>query len=147
MIATPPAVLALLPCEVVHSDSLNRAHLRGVFHIFNGESCPCRMPQSALYLALTGGHGPTPLAVRLVDGEGESSPLFAVDLPPVPFGSPLEVKEIDLDVPEVVFRRAGVYSWQVVCWGEVIHEKRLVVWLAEGPLIRDARREGPAQEV
>src|SRR5439155_393086 len=77
----------------------------------------------------------------------ESSPLFAVDLPPVPFGSPLEVKEIDLDVPEVVFRRAGVYSWQVVCWGEVIHEKRLVVWLAEGPLIRDARREGPAQEV
>ena len=83
------------------------------------------LPRSFLYLSLTGGHGPTPLTIRFVDGATDRV-LHGQDLPPVPFASPLDVKEIALEVPGLTFPAPGLYLWQVVHGGEVVYERRLV---------------------
>ena len=36
------------------------------------------------------------------------------------------MKEVAIEVPAVTLLLAGLYSRQVVCGGEVIHERRLV---------------------
>ena len=53
--------------------------------MFNGDQAPTYpavMPRLALYLSLTDGRGPTPLAVRLIDGADDDAPqLFGFELP------------------------------------------------------------------
>ena len=130
-VAAPPTVVALLLAEVVHATADRRANLLGVFNGYTAHAFTFLTPQTFVYLALTDGHGPTPLAVRLVDAADEDGPpLFAFDLKAVPFASPLEVREVAIEVPPVTLPRAGLYRWQVVCGGEVIHERRLVAQVA-----------------
>ena len=126
--AAPPTVVALNTCAAVHQDDTRKAYLLGLFHGFQAPTFLALMPRLCVYLSLTNGRGPTPLAVRLVDGaDDDAPPLFAFDLKVVPFASPLDVKEVALEVPAVTLPRAGLYRWQVVCGGEVIHERRFVV--------------------
>ncbi len=54
-------------------------------------------------------------------------PLFTFDIPPFRFGSPLDVKEVAVEVPANTFPQPGLYRWQVACGGAVLHERRLVV--------------------
>jgi hypothetical protein len=123
-VAAPPTVAALFACGYVHQDDVSRkASLLSIHAGFQAGAYPAPMPRQFLYLALTDGHGPTLLAVRLVDGRDE--PLFSFELPPVRFGSPLDLKEVAIEVPAVTLPRAGLYRWQVVCAGEVIHERKL----------------------
>ncbi len=125
-IAAPPTVAALLTCAAIHQDDTRKAYLLGVFNGFQSAAYPATMPRLCLYLALTDGHGPTPLVVRLIDAADEfAPPLFAFDIPPVRFGSPLDVKEVAVEVPAVALPRPGLYRWQVLCGGEVLHERRL----------------------
>ena len=132
-VAAPPTVVALITCAGIHQDDARKAYLLGLFNGYQAASFPAVMPRVALYLSLTDGRGPTPLAVRLIDGaDDDAPPLFAFDLPAVRFGSPLDVKEVALEVPAVTLPRAGLYRWQVVCAGEVIHERRLVAAQAAG---------------
>jgi hypothetical protein len=126
MRTTPPTVLALLPCETIGVDGRGRTCILGVFYRFHAPNFPSKLERCALYLSVTDGHGPTPLTLRLVDGEDESVQLFAMDLLTTPFGSPLEVKAASLEVPAVTFPKPGVYAWQVACGGEVIYERRIV---------------------
>ena len=132
-VAAPPTVVALITCAGIHQDDTRKAYLLGVFNGYQAPTYPAQMPRLALYLSLTDGRGPTPLTVRLIDGaDDDAPPLFAFELPPVRFGSPLDVKEVALEVPAVTLPRAGLYRWQVVCAGEVIHERRLVAQGAGG---------------
>ncbi len=97
--AAPPTVVALLTCAAFHIDDTRKAYLLGVFNGYTAPRFPATMPTFFVYLALTDGHGPTPLVVRLVDGaDDDAPPLWSFDLT-AKFAGPLDVKEAALEVP------------------------------------------------
>jgi hypothetical protein len=104
-----------------------------VFSGFQAATYPAPMPRMVVYLALTDGRGSVPVTLRLVDAADDSAPpLFRFDTPPVPFASPLDVKELAIEVPAVTVPAPGLYRWQVLCAGEVIHERKLPARLVGG---------------
>jgi hypothetical protein len=125
--ALNPTVNALLFSTGVYRDLTRLVYLLGIFNGFCAEVFPAPMPRSYVYLSVTDGHGPVELTMRLVDAaDDDATPLFEFDVPPALFRSPLDVKEVVAEVPPVTFTKSGVYRWQVVCGGAVIHERRLV---------------------
>lgn len=123
----PPTVVALLATEGVHRDLLGKPYLMGVFHAFYSPHFPAPLPQVAVYIALTGGHGTVRLTLRLVADGDDSAPLFTFEFP-VEFTDPFAVREIAVNAPNTLtFPSAGTYHWQLLCGSEVIGERRLVV--------------------
>lgn len=126
-VTVPPTVVALLTCAAIHQDDSRKAYLLGVFNGYIAPQFPATMPRFFVYLSLTDGRGPTPLVVQLVDGADDGTPpLWSFDLTPK-FAGPLDVKEAAIEVAPVTLSRPGLYRWQVLCAGEVIHERRLPV--------------------
>ena len=126
--AAPPTVAALLTCATIYQDDVSRrASLLGVCGGFRAPAFPAEMPRLYVYLALTDGHGPTPVAVRLVDGADESRHLFASPILEARFASPLEVKELAVETPALTLPAPGRYRWQVLCGEQVIHERAFPV--------------------
>jgi hypothetical protein len=105
-------------------------YLLGLFNGLYADAFPAPMPRSFVYLSVTDGRGPVELSLRLVDADDE--PLFEFDVPPALFRSPLDVKEVVGEVPPVTFPAPGLYRWQVLCGGTVIHERRLVAAVPGG---------------
>src|SRR5437868_4776074 len=101
-VAAPPTVNALLTCAAVHKDDAGKAYLLGVFNGFQAAQYPAPMPRLVLYLALTDGRGAVPVTFLLVDGADEDAPpLFLWETPPITFASPLDVKEVAVEVPAI----------------------------------------------
>jgi hypothetical protein len=125
--AAPPTVLCLLLAECIHVSADRRANILGVFNGYTAPAFPATLPRTWLYLALTDGYGAAALTLRLLDADESRPPLFEEVLPPARFASPLEVKEVVMEVPAIPLPGPGVYRWQVLCEGEVLHERRLVV--------------------
>ena len=83
-VAAPPTIVALITCAAIHQDDARKSYLMDLFNGYQAATFPAVMPRLALYLSLTDGRGPTPLAVRLIDGaDDDSPPLFSFELPPV----------------------------------------------------------------
>jgi hypothetical protein len=58
--------------------------------------------------------------------------VWSFETPPVRVASPLDVKELAIEVPAVTMPAPGLYHWQVICTGEVIHERKLPAGLVGG---------------
>ncbi len=123
-VAAPPTVVALITCAHIYVDDVSRkASLLGVCNGFQAPAFPAQMPRLFVYVALTDGRGPTELSLRLVDGADlGGAPMFNIDLPTARFASPLQVKEVAVDVPGGGDRDAG----------EVIHERKFPVAQVRG---------------
>lgn len=123
---TPPTVCALLTCSaVLQDDTSQRVTLYGTCAGYAARRYPAAMPPLCVYVAITDGRGTVPLTVRLVDGADETV-LYSRDLPRATFRSPLETKELAIEVPNLTLPAPGTYRWQVLCGAEVIHERRFV---------------------
>src|SRR4051812_7363383 len=107
----PPSVVALVTCATIYVDDVSRkASLLGVCNGFQAAAFPAPMPPLSVYVALTDGRGPTELSVRLVDGADlGGAPVFSIDLPTARFTSPLQVKEVAVEVRGVTLPRPGLY--------------------------------------
>ncbi len=133
LVAAPPTVAALIACGYVHQDDVSKkASLLSIHAGFQALTYPAPMPRQFLYLALTDGYGPTLLTIRLVCDDAGAAPVWSFETPPVRFASPLDVKELAIEVPVVTMPAPGLYRWQVVCAGEVIHERKLPAGLVGG---------------
>ena len=77
--ATPPLLLALVMADEIRKDPATGKHsIRGIFDALGSPSFPCQPPSIAVYAALTDGHGPTPVRLRLIDVDETRPPVFDV---------------------------------------------------------------------
>ncbi len=127
---TPPTVIAFLMAESIHISGDRRAYVLGTFNGYTSGKYPVAMGRTFVYLALTDGRGAPELTVRLVEAADESlPPIYHHTLPPAKFASPLDVKEVALEIPALAIPRPGVLIWQVLLGEQIIYERRWVAAL------------------
>ena len=126
-----PIVLTLLLCEKVIVDARTQQYsLIGLVSNVNASRFPVRSPSLCIYTEVTGGHGVTPLAVRIVDVDEEREPVIKLDLE-VNLEDPLAVTQVVFGMPRLVFPEPGDYRLQALSAGIRMLEKRLILREAE----------------
>ncbi|MHC4142601.1 MAG: DUF6941 family protein [Planctomycetota bacterium] len=76
-----PIILTLLMCEKVIVDARTQQYsLIGLVSNVNATRFPVRSPNLCIYTEVTGGHGVTPLTVRIVDVDEKRDPVVKLDL-------------------------------------------------------------------
>lgn len=127
-----PVPLAMVVCDGFYKDSFTSKHtLIGTFSAISGPRFPLRHPHLTVYLALTNGHGKTPLLLQMLDAEENREPVFQFE-GPVQFDDPRDVIEICFQTQEIWFPEPGEYRLKLIAGGEFLIERKLLV---SGPAI------------
>ncbi len=127
-----PIVLTLLLCEKVIVDARTQQYsLVGLVSNVNATRFPVRSPSLCIYTEVTGGHGVTPLTVRIVDVDEKREPVVKLDLE-VNLEDPLAVTQVVFGMPRLVFPELGDYRLQAVSGGTRLLEKRIILREATG---------------
>ncbi len=122
-----PIVLTLLLCEKVIVDARTQQYsLIGLVSNVNASRFPVRSPSLCIYTEITGGHGVTPLTVRIVDVDEKLDPVVKLDLE-VNLEDPLAVTQVVFGMPRLVFPEMGDYRLQAISAGTRLLEKRLIL--------------------
>ncbi len=122
-----PIVLTLLLCEKVIVDARTQQYsLIGLVSNVNASRFPVRSPSLCIYTEITGGHGVTPLTVRIVDVDEKLDPVVKLDLE-VNLEDPLAVTQVVFGMPRLVFPQMGDYRLQAISGGTRLLEKRLIL--------------------
>lgn len=122
-----PIVLTLLLCENVIVDVRTKQYsLIGLVSNVNASRFPVRSPSLFIYTEITGGHGVTPLTVRIVDVDEKLDPVVKLDLE-VNLEDPLAVTQVVFGMPRLVFPKMGDYRLQAISAGTRLLEKRLIL--------------------
>jgi hypothetical protein len=100
----------------------------------NASRFPVRSPNLCIYTEVTGGHGVTPLSVRIVDVDEKREPVVKLDLE-VNLEDPLAVTQVVFGMPRLVFPEPGDYRIQALSGGSRLLEKRLILREAETPQV------------
>ncbi len=132
-----PIVLTLLLCEKVIVDARTQQYsLIGLVSNVNASRFPVRSPNLCVYTEITGGHGVTPLTVRIVDVDEKRDPVVKLDLE-VNLEDPLAVTQVVFGMPRLVFPELGDYRLQAISGGTRLLEKRLILREANASEILD----------
>ncbi len=141
-----PIVLTLLLCEKVIVDARTQQYsLVGLVSNVNATRFPVRSPSLCIYTEVTGGHGVTPLSVKIVDVDEKREPVVKLDLE-VNLEDPLAVTQVVFGMPRLVFPSAGDYRLQAVCGGTRLLEKRIILREASGSEVPDEEEEESEEE-
>ena len=142
-----PIVLTLLLCEKVIVDARTQQYsLIGLVSNVNASRFPVRSPNLCVYTEITGGHGVTPLTVRIVDVDETRDPVVKLDLE-VNLEDPLAVTQVVFGMPRLDFPQLGDYRLQAISAGTRLLEKRLILREASASEISDDEgEEGEDQE-
>ena len=92
----------------------------------NASRFPVRSPSLCIYTEISGGHGVTPLSVRIVDVDEERDPVVKLDLE-VYLEDPLAVTQVVFGMPRLVFPELGDYRLQALSGDTRLLEKRLIL--------------------
>ena len=142
-----PIVLTLLLCEKVIVDARTQQYsLVGLVSNVNATRFPVRSPSLCIYTEVTGGHGVTPLTVRIVDVDEKREPVVKLDLE-VNLEDPLAVTQVVFGMPRLVFPGAGDYRLQAVSGGTRLLEKRIILREATGSEMSDEEEEEETEEL
>lgn len=134
-----PIVLTLLLCEKVIVDARTQQYsLVGLVSNVNASRFPVRSPSLCIYTEITGGHGVTPLSVRIVDVDEKRDPVVKLDLE-VNLEDPLAVTQVVFGMPRLVFPEMGDYRLQAMSGSTRLLEKRLI--LREAPVTDGTEEE------
>ena len=137
-----PHVLAMMICDQVIIDArTGKQSLIGSFSVINTPRFPLRYPCMMVYVALTEGHGKTPLQLRLIDSNEEEKPVIDRALH-IDFQDPRQVCELHSAFYNLVFPKPGEYRFQLFSQGEPLMERRLLLRKIEP---RQRRGPGPGQ--
>ena len=131
MPAAHPKVTALLTADSFHRDGMGKGYVLGIFDSVSAHSYPVRHPLLVVYLALTDGHGPTDLTLRLTDAAEEYVQTLGVFH--LVFPNPVDVVEAPIPLRDLEFPHPGEYHLQVVCEDVILFERRMNATLIGGP--------------
>jgi hypothetical protein len=89
----PPDVLAMVLADAVLRDMATaKCFIQGTYSVILAPTFPWRYPSIVVYLAITNGHGKTPIKLRLVDVDEARAPVFEREIV-FDFADPLQVIE------------------------------------------------------
>ena len=126
-----PNVLSLIICDQIITDRMTgKQSLIGMFSRIHAVRFPASHPQLSVFVALTEGHGPYELNIRVVDANDERKPL--VDgKGMVEFKDPRAVANLALQFHGLTFPEPGSYRVQLLCEGALLREGRLDIVQAQ----------------
>jgi hypothetical protein len=129
----PPDVLAMVLADSILRDVVTgKFFIQGTYSVIVAHHFPHTHPSIVAYVAITSGHGQTPIRLRLVDAEDSRDPIFESDLV-FNFADPLVVAEMVIGAPNVVFPDAGEHRLQLFGAGQLLLERRIQVVPAQQP--------------
>ncbi len=141
-----PIVLTLLLAEKVIVDARTQQYsLIGLVSNVNATHFPVRSPSLCIYTEITGGHGVTPLTVRIVDVDEKRDPVVKLDLE-VNLEDPLAVTQVVFGMPRLVFPQMGDYRLQAISGGTRLLEKRLILREATASEVSDVEEDDDDDE-
>ncbi len=141
-----PIVLTLLLAEKVIVDARTQQYsLIGLVSNVNATRFPVRSPSLCIYTEITGGHGVTPLTVRIVDVDEKRDPVVKLDLE-VNLEDPLAVTQVVFGMPRLVFPQMGDYRLQAISGGTRLLEKRLILREATASEVSDVEEDDDDDE-
>jgi uncharacterized protein DUF6941 len=122
-----PDVLAMVLADGILRDMASgKFYIQGTYSIVSVPEFPWRHGPIMVYIAITNGHGKTPMKVRIVDVDDEREPLLEANSE-MEFADPLQVVEVVIGCPPIVFPEPGEYRLQLYGAGEFLRERRLQV--------------------
>jgi len=118
-----PSVKAILICDtVIHEAGTNKKSLIGIFEDIHLSRFPFQYPRVAVYVNLTDAHGKYTLELRLISTE-DGEKIGSAVTPEVDIDSPLRTCEFALQVGNLVFKKPGVYEFQIFANNELLATK------------------------
>ncbi|SRR6266446_7071687 len=128
----PPDVLAMVLADsVLHEIASDKFYINGTYSVIFANDFPVVHHLLVVYLAITNGHGRSPIKVRLVDVDESREPIFEIESV-IEFSDPLQVLETVFAARGVRFPEPGEYRLQVFGAGQFLRERRLQVIPAPG---------------
>jgi hypothetical protein len=128
----PPDVLAMILADAVLRDlATGKNFIQGTYSVIFAAEFPLRYPAIVVFVAITNGHGKTPLKMRLVDVDEARDPVFEMEMV-FEFPDPLAVAEMVFARPGPVFPEPGEYRLQLFGAGTLLRERRLQILPAPG---------------
>jgi hypothetical protein len=130
---TNPDVLSLIVCDTIITDRMTgKVSLIGMFSAIHSPRFPVSHPQICVHVALTDGHGKTPITIRIVDANEARKPLVE-GKGIVEFKDPRMIANLALQFHGLVFPEAGQYRVQIWCESALLREARLHLLQANLP--------------
>lgn len=123
----PPYPLAMVVCDAIWRDPASgKSTILGTFSAITGSDFPLTLPEIAVYVALTDGHGTINLKLQLVDVNEEHEPLnFAEG--ELDFDDPRSVAELAFHLTNITFPEPGEYRFQLYSASELLMERRILI--------------------
>ncbi len=128
-----PDVLSLIVCDQIITDRVTgKVSLIGMFSAIHSPRFPVVHPQTSVYVALTDGHGKTPVTIRIVDANEARKPLVE-GKGTVEFKDPRMIANLALQFHGLRFPEPGQYRVQIWSGSSLLREARLILIKAERP--------------
>jgi hypothetical protein len=127
----PPDVVAMVLADNVLRDPGGKCYIQGTYAGIFAPVFPWHHPSIIAYIAITSGHGKTPLVMKLIDADEARDPVFEAQAE-IEFADPLEVREVVFFAPGVIFPEPGEYRLQLFGAGVFLRERRIQVGLPPG---------------
>ena len=123
-----PLPLAFIACDHVWRDpNTEKRTILGAYSAIEFAEFPARLPEMAVYLAVTGIHGRMVTTVQLVDSaETLPGPVAATEIP-LDFNDPVATIESHVVLEDVIFPFPDEYRLQLLVSGLVVIERRILV--------------------
>jgi hypothetical protein len=123
--AANPDVLSLIVCDQIITDRVTgKVSLIGMFAAVHAPRFPVSHPQICVYVALTDGHGKTPITIRIVDANDARRPIVE-GKGIVEFKDPRMIANLALQFHGLTFPEAGQYRVQIWSGSSLLREARL----------------------
>ena len=119
-----PLGQALLICDQIITDAeTNKKSLIGVFNNLRAITFPAQHPHMSVFAAMTNGNGKMNATLRC---SVENHEVLNVS-GEIEFPNPNQIIELVFNLKGMVFPRPGLYTFELLCDGEFIIEKRFQV--------------------
>ncbi len=122
-----PVALAMVVCDAIYQDqATKKCTLLGTFSTITARRFPVVHSQLAVHVVLTNGHGNVRIKLALAGEDDNLPPLFSGE-GMIHFADPRVVAELNFQLSNVTFPKAGAYRFQLFANDELLMERRLLV--------------------
>ena len=128
-----PCVQAFLVCDTIIVDQLTgKKSLIGTFTHLWAQRFPCQHPQMGVYFCFTDAEGTYDFELRLIFLD-EDKVIGKASLSPITIQSRLEIHDLGVNLPSLVFPGPGRYEFRLYANGHFITQKDFNVMAQDHP--------------